>query len=125
MPHMTLEYTGNLAQDVRAADLFPGLHHVLASVAGVEIAHCKSRVIRLSEYHVGRGEAQHAFIHLQIRLFEGRPAAVKQELGERSLQILRETFAARAVGLALQVTVEVVDMPRQGYFKWATDLTAA
>lgn len=125
MPHLTLQYTGNIEQEIRVAELFPRLHRVLEQVAGVDVLNCKSRAVHLDRYCIGVGDAEGAFVHLEIRLLEGHSAAVKQEVGERSLRILEAYFAPAAKGLALQVTVEVVDMLRQSYFKAASNAAAA
>jgi 5-carboxymethyl-2-hydroxymuconate isomerase len=125
MPHLTLEYTGNIDQEIRVAEVFPRLHQVLEQVADVDPANCKSRAIRLDCYWIGLGDEGNAFVHLTIRLLAGRSAAVKRELGGRSLRILEEYFAPSAAALALQLTVEVVNMERQGYFKAASDAVAA
>ena len=119
MPHLRLEYTGNVSQQVRADELLPALHRLLARVAGIQAGNCKSRLVRLSEYCVGGGEAGHAFVHLEIRVLEGRAPEVKREIGERSLAVLEEYFAPARSESELQITVEVIDMQRASYFKAA------
>jgi 5-carboxymethyl-2-hydroxymuconate isomerase len=117
MPHITLEYTYNIDQSIEFRALFAELHQMLASVAGVSIDNCKSRAICLDTYHIGDGEAQNAFVHLEIQLLEGRSAELKQEIGARGLQVLKRYFAGSLGKLDLQITLEVRDMQRQAYFK--------
>jgi 5-carboxymethyl-2-hydroxymuconate isomerase len=83
----------------------------------MDVANCKGRAIHLDRYCIGLGDAHDAFVHLEIRLLEGRSAAEKQELGEGSLRILEESLTPLTASLALQITVEVVDIARVGYFK--------
>jgi 5-carboxymethyl-2-hydroxymuconate isomerase len=117
MPHLTLEYTANLARPVLAAEVMPPLFAVLAAAAGVDRANCKGRVVRLDAYHVGDGDAARAFVHLDLRLLSGRSHEVRADVGRRALAVLEALLAPTAVGLDLQVTVEVRDLDRGLYFK--------
>ena len=117
MPHITLEYTDNIDQPIEFRDLFAELHQVLSSVAGISIANCKSRARCLDTYHIGEGKAGNAFVHLEVRLLEGRSAELKREIGERGLEVLKKHFARSLSDRHLQITLEVRDMQRQAYFK--------
>ena len=117
MPQVTLEYTANIAQEVHAHELFSELHQTLADVLGVRVDNCKSRAFRLDAYHIGKGEAQNAFVHLDVRFLAGRPLEVKQDVGQRCLRLLEAYFEPSRAALELQITVEVRDVERQTYFK--------
>ena len=119
MPHVTLEYTNNVDQDIEFCDLFSELHQVLASTAGIDVNNCKSRAIRLHTYHIGEGQTENAFVHLEIQLLEGRPAELKREIGQRGLQVLARHLNPSLGKYDLQITLEVRDMQRQSYFKFS------
>ncbi len=119
MPHVTLEYTDNIDQTIEFHDLFAELHQVLASTAGINVNNCKSRAIRLHTYHIGEGQTENAFVHLEIRLLQGRPAELKREIGQRGLQVLERHFGPSLGEHNLQITLEVRDMQRQAYFKFS------
>ena len=121
MPHLTLEYTENVSQEIRPSELLPELYELLAREAGIDIGNCKSRAICRDEYHIGRGETRQAFVHLEIRVLEGRPPEVKRAIGKRSLAVLDEHLGQSAAELNVQLTVEIVDMQRAGYFKVQRD----
>jgi 5-carboxymethyl-2-hydroxymuconate isomerase len=116
MPHLTLEYTGNLEQEIILDDLFPRLHGALVDVAAIPIGNCKSRAYRLDNYYIADGGPQHAFVHLAIRFMEGRSVEVKRMIGRGCLEVLEELCHSPA-GLALQITVEIQDIERTTYFK--------
>ena len=115
MPHLTLEYTDNLQVDADFGNLFERIHTVLAEGGGIRIGNCKSRAVRLDTYRVGGGEPV-AFVHADLRFLEGRSSEVKTQLGARILEILNETFGSRE-SPEVQITVEIRDIARQGYFK--------
>lgn len=116
MPHLTLEYTKNMEQEIDFDDLFPRLHQALVDVAAIPIGNCKSRASRLDNYYVADGSPQHAFVHLAIRFMEGRSAELKRNIGRGCLAVLEELCCSPA-GLELQITVEIQDIVRTTYFK--------
>lgn len=118
MPHLTLEYTDNITQEIDFQALFAQLHQILADVGGIPIANCKSRAIRLSEYRIADGRAEHAFAHLMIRFLEGRSANVKREIGVQSVQALQAAFAPSFGPFEMQVSAEIQDIERQMYHRY-------
>lgn len=120
MPHLILEYTNNIPQAIDTHKLFAPLHQIIAETAGIRIENCKSRAIPLDDYYIAEGKPGQAFVHLNIRFLEGRSAALKQSLGQQSLEALRAHFGDAPDGLDLQLTVEIGDIQRQSYFKFPT-----
>jgi 5-carboxymethyl-2-hydroxymuconate isomerase len=116
MPHLTLEYTKNIDQEITFDDLFARLHQVLVDVSSIPIANCKSRASRLDNYYIADGGPQHAFVHLTIRFMAGRSVELKRDIGRRCLEVLEEVCCSPA-GLELQITVEIQDIERTTYFK--------
>jgi 5-carboxymethyl-2-hydroxymuconate isomerase len=117
VPHLTLEYSANIGQSVRFAPLFSDLHRLLEEVAGIDIANCKSRAVCQQVYFVAAGKDQEAFVHLELRLLEGRPPAVKERIGQACLEVMERVLAPSRARLRLQLTVEIVEMARDSYFK--------
>jgi len=117
MPHLTLEYTSNLKEKSPDAGLLLHLHHVIESVAGVRIGNCKSRWREVDRWVVGAGEGESAFVHLDIRLFEGRPEEVRRAVGATALDVLKRHFLPAPPGVELQITVEVLEIRKALYFK--------
>jgi 5-carboxymethyl-2-hydroxymuconate isomerase len=118
MPHIILEYTSNVDRPMNGhSDLFAELHRVLVDILGVDAANCKSRAIRLGTYRVGEGEADAGFVHLEIKVMEGRPVERRREVGERCLAVLYHYFSRARQRLKLQITVHVEEMLRETYLK--------
>jgi 5-carboxymethyl-2-hydroxymuconate isomerase len=119
VPHLILEYTANLPQPGDLTGLLVELHHLIAAVGGIQIENLKSRAIRRDLFAIGAGGSNEGFVHLEIAMFGGRPAATKEEIGRGSLAILDRYFSPSKQGMALQITVEIRDMDREAYFKSA------
>jgi 5-carboxymethyl-2-hydroxymuconate isomerase len=117
MPHLTLEYSSNIELELNHKDLFAQLHRFLKEVGGIRIDNFKSRALKRNVYLVGRGDINNAFVHLEVRLLEGRSPEIKKEIGQGCLLLLKEFYAASLANQALQITVEIVDIARKGYFK--------
>jgi 5-carboxymethyl-2-hydroxymuconate isomerase len=117
VPHLTLEFTANLAEPVSLAGLLHELHGLITDAAGVQSKNLKSRAIRRDIFAIGQGERDEGFVHLEIALFCGRPPAIKEQIGRQSLALLERRFAPREDGPAVQITVEIRDIDRAGYFK--------
>jgi 5-carboxymethyl-2-hydroxymuconate isomerase len=117
MPHLTLQYTENVDQNINFEELFSTLHHILADVGGIKIDNCKSRAIKLEDYYIGQGEDDHVFIHLDLRFLEGRSLELKQEIGRQILSTLKEYYAPSMAKYNMQITVEIRDIQRETYFK--------
>ena len=62
MPHLTLEYSSNVTQEVDFQALFLELHQMVAEHGDTLVANCKSRAYRLDDYLVASGEAGAAFV---------------------------------------------------------------
>ena len=118
MPHLTLEYSSNLAPQTDISVLFEEIHGFLSDTAGIRIENCKSRARIADPFFVGTGEANNAFVHLDVRFMEGRTLEVKQQLGEQIKDALVTGFGAKRSAMDIQITVEVRDIERANYVKY-------
>jgi 5-carboxymethyl-2-hydroxymuconate isomerase len=108
MPHLTLEYTGNLEFDVQP--LLRRLHEELVATGAVNLKGIKSRAIRLSDYRIADGDPAYAFVHIGLLIREGRSNAVQQEAAQRVLAVLKETFWERFENGYLSLSVDIQEM---------------
>jgi 5-carboxymethyl-2-hydroxymuconate isomerase len=119
VPHLTLEYSANLAEPADLKGVLVELNRLIADVGGIQIENLKSRAVRRDVYAVGAGGGEGGFVHLEIAIFGGRSAMTREKIGRGSLAVLERHFTAVKGGSALQITIEVRDMDREGYFKRA------
>jgi 5-carboxymethyl-2-hydroxymuconate isomerase len=97
-------------------EVFARVHTILDEVAHARVPNSKSRSIPVDSY-VGDGDAMNAFVHLDIRLMEGRSVEVKEEVSDRCLVLLTEAMKDSSVRRNLQITVSVSDLERATYAK--------
>ena len=118
MPQIVLEYTNNIDLDLDHNNLFSQIHKLIHKHAGIKIENCKSRVIKLDKYYIGDGKRQNAFIHLEIKILEGRSYQIKSELGNLTLKLLEKYFSEVKKDFDLQITIELIDIEKNSYFKF-------
>ncbi len=118
MPHIRLEYSGNLGAVSGLDGLFAGIHDILSETAGIRRGNCKSRVVPIEASYVGSGQPGSAFVHLEVRILEGRPGEVKRAVGQRILSALKDHFRPPPDIDDFQVTVEVRDIQKDSYLKF-------
>ena len=118
MPHLTLEYTTNLAGfDPRAA--LNSLNIALVESSQFEGPDIKSRAIASDCFQIGVGEVDVAFVHVNLSLLSGRTPQIKKDLSSRLLQALQNLVASSSPisTLEIQITVDVSDLDRDCYAK--------
>lgn len=109
MPHLTLEYTSNLAQ-FDAAGALLHLNRILADSGHVKSElDIKARAIRLDTFRIGTTVDERAFISVKLALLSGRSAQVKREISEMLLAAL-QGIDTGATQCHLQLSVELLDM---------------
>jgi 5-carboxymethyl-2-hydroxymuconate isomerase len=117
MPHNVLEYSSNIPRLENSPELFAGLHQILNKVGGIKLGNCKSRARMAEDYYVGDGSAVNAFIHLDVEFVQGRSTEVKRQIGQQSLDLLKQYYADH-LNDDLQITVNIRDISLEFYFKY-------
>ena len=108
MPHLALEYTDNLNFDVQS--LLARLHEELVATGAVNLKGIKSRAIRHSEYRIADGDEGYAFVHVNLLIREGRPLETQQEVAQRAMAVLEETFGHYFEQGYLSLSVDIKEM---------------
>ena len=118
MPHLTLEHTANIPAPKDAIHIMKAMHNVLHEIGGVKIENCKSRIKVADPFLISHGEENNAFLHLDVRLIEGRAIELKQTIGNHLLNVLKIEYQEVMQRRDLQITVEIRDIKRNEYFKY-------
>jgi 5-carboxymethyl-2-hydroxymuconate isomerase len=87
-------------------------------LGGIDIKNCKSRVLKLRDYYIANGKDNQAFVHLEVKILQGRTEKWKSEIGQALLNILQENYSDIPGSPFLQISIEIVDMKRKSYFKF-------
>lgn len=118
MPHIIVEYTPNLT-DLPFDAMLASVTRRLADSPEVEDeADLKARVIPADKFRVGLADSQRGFIHVTLRILEGRTEEAKRDFSQRVADGMLEHMPTFPDGMTAHLSVEVVDMDRASYRKF-------
>lgn len=124
MPHIHLEYSDNL-KDFHSQPILLGLNQALFVTGHVQVAtDIKSRAICQSDYLIGLGESNQAYVHVKVSLLSGRDIATKTEISNQLLLALQQLLP-KQTHLTVQLCVEVLEMESAFYGKTVVVPTSA
>ncbi|MBD9675788.1 5-carboxymethyl-2-hydroxymuconate Delta-isomerase [Pseudomonas sp. PDM18] len=108
MPHIAIDYTANLADDLAPLGLAQKLHEAAQSLGVFPINGLRTFARAIGEYQVGANTKNEAFINIQVRIAPGRPEELRQRIVDTLFATAEQTLAAliekRPVGLQLEIT---------------------
>ena len=111
MPHLILEYTNNI-EPFAVQPLLAKLHEEMVATGAVNLKGLKSRAICHADYRIGDGNESYAFVHVQMWIRDGRSLETKQDMAQRAMAILEETFGHRRENGYLSLSVDVQEMAK-------------
>ncbi len=107
MPHIIVEYTGDIKDEMLGA-----LHSNLAAQDTINLAAIKTRALKVERAIIGDGAHAH-FVHITVKLLSGRPETLRQKIGADLQAIALEHINAETTALS----IEVAEMDPATYVK--------
>ena len=117
MPHCVILYTPNIESRTDVSALCRKLADTMLTLrdeAGKQVFPTGgTRVLAYPAAHsaVADGKGDYAFMYLNLRMAAGRSEAVKQEAGDRLLEVVKQhfapIFAQELIGITLQIDESV------------------
>ena len=121
MPQSTLEYTSNIIDTEDFTPAIISLHKILESHCEVNINNCKTRINRIDNFLVGNGNPSGKFMHLEVKLFEGRSEEIIFSLGNLLINMLSNYKSLAQKNPELDITVHIIDIEKDHYFKYLSE----
>jgi 5-carboxymethyl-2-hydroxymuconate isomerase len=119
MPHLTLEYSSNVLEKSNLNQLFAELTRLIAENLPTDITGCKCRAIELTDYYIGDGEENQAFVHIGLKVLRGRDADTLRAVGTKMMEATRTYFTESFKKFSTQLTLEVMELAPY-YFKFSS-----
>ncbi|EOQ73221.1 5-carboxymethyl-2-hydroxymuconate Delta-isomerase [Acinetobacter lactucae] len=117
MPHVVVDYSENLT-GLNAKQLLEEINTTLIETELFSPEDIKSRARKDDVFLIGLGGSDQAYIHVKVYILSGRTAEQKQLMGEQLLAALsNKKYLQPDFNKEIQLCVELVDMPREDYFK--------
>ena len=111
MPHIIIEYSGNLDADLDIEELIGALHETAISIDALPIGGIRTRAARREHFEIADGHPDNAFINVTLRIARGRPLEVRMDAGEKLFAALTRHVAAiyDSRPLALSFEIQEID----------------
>jgi len=107
MPHIIIEYSSNLRDQLQPQKFVKKVHEAAMATAEFGPATLRTRASERTCYEIGDGHADNGFIHIVMRVRPGREPKAKRHLGEQVFNAvcdyLEPIFASRPLGLSFEV----------------------
>lgn len=115
MPHLVLEYSGNVREDMDPAVLFAKLHTELAAAGGFRLQDFKSRLVRMDHHFIGDGTYEQSFVNLDVRTFGGKSTEARAVISKAALAVLADAFEATLRETACDISVQITELDRPSF----------
>lgn len=122
MPHLTLEYSANLADPENIGSLCEKLAHALDTQRHGEarvfpLGGIRVRALRCDQYCIADGRSNAAFLHANLKIGAGRPTEVVQATGDSLFDVIKEHFATQFEARGLALSLELNEFSEAGTWK--------
>jgi 5-carboxymethyl-2-hydroxymuconate isomerase len=111
MPHVVVEYSANLESALDVLQLVADVHKTIVASGVFEIGAVRTRAARRDVFLVADGNPDNGFVHVTLRMAEGRDVATRKRIAQDVLDTvagLTKVVFGR-VGLGLSVEVNEID----------------
>lgn len=122
MPHLTLEYSANLAGEESIGQLCKALAHCLDAQRENEqrvypLGGIRVRALRCEQYCIADGRPDAAFLHANLKIGAGRSEAAKKATGDALFELIKQHFAAEFEKHGLALSLEINEFSEAGTWK--------
>lgn len=116
MPHLHLETTADLPENVDVPDILEALVVALSAHDSIKSESVKAYHTLYNTWHMGEG-APPGFAHLTVKILTGRSIEIRKEIADRMLETLRHHFAMSLEANEVNLTVDIHEMLSETYRK--------
>ena len=107
MPHLIVEYSANLENQIDVLKLVEAIHHAALKSGVFEVAAVRTRASRRDYYVIADGHRDNAFVAIMVRVAPGRPPETRKRLGQEifdaACDYLQKTYETTPIGISLEV----------------------
>lgn len=111
MPHVIVEYASNLENHLSLRSLLASIHGAVLTCGFFKPGAVRTRAAPRELYLVADGDPDNCFIHVEVRMGQGRSPQVRKQVADTIMDVLREHTreAFDAFGLGLSVEICEID----------------
>jgi|SRR5476651_1997987 len=119
MPHVYLEYTAGVGDNVNFKGACQRLHRALVEVSGLRLDLVKTRLIRYDDYFIGDCDERQEFIHLNVSTVSGKAGddEKRHAISSALLDVLADIFEPVLQQQKVDLSVQITEVPASGYVR--------
>jgi 5-carboxymethyl-2-hydroxymuconate isomerase len=116
MPHLIIEWSANLREQVDIARFLVVAHDAAMATGAFAPAALRTRAIECTHARVADGHPDNAFIHVVLRMRPGRDPDTKQRIGQQLFEAMRTYLAPAFAVTPLGLTFEMQEIDTANRF---------
>lgn len=110
MPHLTIEYSENLAENIEISKLVKVMHDSAASIEALPLGGLRTRASRREFYLIADGDSSNTFVNVVLRIAPGRSDEVKKQAGEKLFSALKDFFNLFIQSSPIALSLEIQEL---------------
>ncbi len=107
MPHIIIEYSSNLAGKIEVQTLVDRVHTAALETGMFKLGAVRTRATARDIYRIADGHPDNGFIHLVLRIAQGRETQAKRRVGEAIFDAicdeLQPLFETTPLGISFEI----------------------
>ncbi|HWO75184.1 MAG TPA: 5-carboxymethyl-2-hydroxymuconate Delta-isomerase [Bacillus sp. (in: firmicutes)] len=116
MPHIIVEYTDNIKDEAQIPELLKKLHDVLIARPTIfPIGGIRSRAFELTNYRIADGTEDDAFVHVTLKIGNGRSSVDKKAACDEMFEVLKGHFSPLLEKRYLTLSLELYEFVNPTY----------
>ena len=111
MPHLTIEYSENLSENIEISELVKVMHDSAASIEALPLGGLRTRASCRELYLIADGDSSNTFVNVVLRIAPGRSDEIKKQAGEKLFSSLKDYFDLffQSSPIALSLEIQELD----------------
>ena len=107
MPHLIVEYSANLEDDIDLGALLGALHAAAIKTGVFPLGGCRTRAARRDHYVIADDSPENAFVHVIARIGAGRGVETRRRAGDAIFETLTDQLSGvydrRPIGISFEM----------------------
>jgi 5-carboxymethyl-2-hydroxymuconate isomerase len=107
MPHLIVEYSANVENQIDVLKLIETVHQAALRTGVFEVAAVRTRAERREYYVIADGHRDNAFVAIFVRVAKGRPPETRERLGQEIFDaacgFLEKAYEKMPLAISLEV----------------------
>ena len=110
MPHIIADYSANLEERLDMTGFCEHLRLAATEIEALPLPGIRVRALRAEHFAIADGNPDHGYIDISVRLREGRPDDVKNDIAQHLFEAARGFVAPYMAEHPLALSLEVRDI---------------